>query len=272
MNEIVVGVDESAWAATALRWATEEGELRHLPVTAVLAWSYLEQHHVGGRRFDAAYGEDDAAPPSMASWRTSRAGGAAGHRAGGRLRPGCAGAGAARRRRRPARRRSSRARRLPGPAAGVGQPAVPPPLAVPRRGRPASRPAGRAAPGSTSSPGSTGPRPPSTPFGGRPARPGSGGAQLVVVHAYLLPGVAAFGGGEGALPWARRCCKRRRPPPMPPWTPWTRAASWSTTAGSWPTEPHRHCWPPRRTPTWWSWGPVATGASPACCSGPSART
>jgi nucleotide-binding universal stress UspA family protein len=45
MGSIVVGIDESAGAAEALRWATREGELRGWSVTAVLCWGYLDQHH-----------------------------------------------------------------------------------------------------------------------------------------------------------------------------------------------------------------------------------
>jgi nucleotide-binding universal stress UspA family protein len=44
-GSIVVGVDESAGAAEALRWAHREGALRGWPVTAVLCWGYLDQHH-----------------------------------------------------------------------------------------------------------------------------------------------------------------------------------------------------------------------------------
>jgi nucleotide-binding universal stress UspA family protein len=44
-GSIVVGIDESAGAAEALRWAVREGELHGWPVTAVLCWGYLEQHH-----------------------------------------------------------------------------------------------------------------------------------------------------------------------------------------------------------------------------------
>jgi nucleotide-binding universal stress UspA family protein len=60
-HPIVVGVDGSAAAAGALRWAVEEGRRRQLPVTAVLVWSYLDQHDAaGGEGFDPTYGEDDA--------------------------------------------------------------------------------------------------------------------------------------------------------------------------------------------------------------------
>ena len=57
---IVVGVDESEGAAVALRWAAREAQLRRVPLTAVLAWSYLDQHHVPAAPFDPHYGEDDA--------------------------------------------------------------------------------------------------------------------------------------------------------------------------------------------------------------------
>ena len=40
---IYVGTDGSAGAAAALRWAAREGELRNLPVTAVVAWDFLNQ-------------------------------------------------------------------------------------------------------------------------------------------------------------------------------------------------------------------------------------
>jgi nucleotide-binding universal stress UspA family protein len=60
-DSIVVGVDESAGAAEALRWAVREGELHGWPVTAVLCWGYLEQHHgTTPPRFDPAYTVSDA--------------------------------------------------------------------------------------------------------------------------------------------------------------------------------------------------------------------
>jgi nucleotide-binding universal stress UspA family protein len=60
-GSIVVGVDESAGAAEALRWAVREGELHGWPVTAVLCWGYLEQHHgTLPPRFDPAYTVSDA--------------------------------------------------------------------------------------------------------------------------------------------------------------------------------------------------------------------
>jgi len=48
MERIVVGVDESGCAADALHWAVRECRLRGGTLTAVLAWTYLGQHHVAG--------------------------------------------------------------------------------------------------------------------------------------------------------------------------------------------------------------------------------
>lgn len=61
MERIIVGVDESAHAAEALRWAIREGTLRRWSVTAVLAWGYLDQHSPdAGHPFDPSYTEADA--------------------------------------------------------------------------------------------------------------------------------------------------------------------------------------------------------------------
>jgi nucleotide-binding universal stress UspA family protein len=61
MEGIVVGVDESPNAAQALRWAVEHGAVRHQPVTAVMAWGYLAQHHAeASQPFDPQYTEADA--------------------------------------------------------------------------------------------------------------------------------------------------------------------------------------------------------------------
>jgi nucleotide-binding universal stress UspA family protein len=58
---IVVGVDESAGAAHAIRWAIGEGETRGWSLTAVLAWGFLDQHHGTVKQpFDTTYGEADA--------------------------------------------------------------------------------------------------------------------------------------------------------------------------------------------------------------------
>lgn len=60
MTGIVVGIDGSESAAHALQWAEHEAELHAWPVTAVLAWGYLNQHHVDGDEFDPDYGVADA--------------------------------------------------------------------------------------------------------------------------------------------------------------------------------------------------------------------
>ena len=53
---ILVGVDGSPSATGALRWAVAEGRRRCVDVTAMLAWSYLDQHDADpGRGFDPAY-------------------------------------------------------------------------------------------------------------------------------------------------------------------------------------------------------------------------
>jgi nucleotide-binding universal stress UspA family protein len=62
MKGIIVGVDESPWARAALRWAVDYGIDRGLPVTAVMAWDYVEQHHTDvDARFDPSYDEETAA-------------------------------------------------------------------------------------------------------------------------------------------------------------------------------------------------------------------
>ncbi|HLM63090.1 MAG TPA: universal stress protein [Acidimicrobiales bacterium] len=61
MTEIVTGVDGSDGSAAALRWAVQEGRLRDRPVTAVLAWGLLDQHHLPGHEaFDPSYGDKEA--------------------------------------------------------------------------------------------------------------------------------------------------------------------------------------------------------------------
>ncbi len=61
MNGIVVGVDGSEGAAQALQWAARESDLRQWPLTAVMAWAWLEQHPVFVKeQFDPGYDEDDA--------------------------------------------------------------------------------------------------------------------------------------------------------------------------------------------------------------------
>lgn len=61
VDGIVVGVDGSQWAAQALVWAHREARLHGWPVTAVLAWGYLDQHHRDDpARFDPDYDANDA--------------------------------------------------------------------------------------------------------------------------------------------------------------------------------------------------------------------
>lgn len=57
---VVVGVDGSEGAAAALRWAYHEARLRRLELTALMAWSYLDQHHPG-HDFTPDYDQDQAA-------------------------------------------------------------------------------------------------------------------------------------------------------------------------------------------------------------------
>jgi nucleotide-binding universal stress UspA family protein len=61
MTDIVIGIDGSSGASTALRWAVREADLRKQKVTAVMAWGLLDQHHAGGEKaFDANYGPKQA--------------------------------------------------------------------------------------------------------------------------------------------------------------------------------------------------------------------
>lgn len=61
MRSIVVGVDESPGAAAALRWAAGERAAHDCTLTAVLCWTYLEQHrHEPGQHFDPEYGGEEA--------------------------------------------------------------------------------------------------------------------------------------------------------------------------------------------------------------------
>jgi nucleotide-binding universal stress UspA family protein len=62
MGTIVVGVDESPSAKSALRWAVREGDARGWTVKAVLAWTYLQQHHIDAdTKFEPDYGSAQAA-------------------------------------------------------------------------------------------------------------------------------------------------------------------------------------------------------------------
>jgi nucleotide-binding universal stress UspA family protein len=61
MRSIVVGVDESVGAAEALRWAAAERAIDDCSLTAVLCWTYLEQHRSEpNQHFDPEYGDDAA--------------------------------------------------------------------------------------------------------------------------------------------------------------------------------------------------------------------
>lgn len=62
MGTITVGMDESDCAAEALRWALTEATGRGWPVRAVLAWTFVRQHHIDRtQRHDPEYSEEDAA-------------------------------------------------------------------------------------------------------------------------------------------------------------------------------------------------------------------
>jgi nucleotide-binding universal stress UspA family protein len=62
MKGLVVGIDGSPSSCTALRWALEEAERHSWPVTAVLAWGFLDQHHADAEKpFDPSYTAADAA-------------------------------------------------------------------------------------------------------------------------------------------------------------------------------------------------------------------
>ena len=61
MHKIVVGTDGSQHATSAMRWAAEEARLHGAVLQAVLAWSYIDQHHADrSDAFDSDYNEDDA--------------------------------------------------------------------------------------------------------------------------------------------------------------------------------------------------------------------
>jgi nucleotide-binding universal stress UspA family protein len=61
MDGVVVGVDESDYARAALRWAFDHGASTSQPVTAVMAWGYIDQHHLErGVPFDPHYSADTA--------------------------------------------------------------------------------------------------------------------------------------------------------------------------------------------------------------------
>jgi nucleotide-binding universal stress UspA family protein len=61
MEQIIVGMDESDGAATALRWAVCEGASHDWQVRAVLAWGFLDQHQLDATdTFDPGYNAEVA--------------------------------------------------------------------------------------------------------------------------------------------------------------------------------------------------------------------
>ena len=61
IEKIVVGMDGSEAAASALRWAKDEAALHGADLEALVAWDFLNQRHADGSEgFDPAYGESDA--------------------------------------------------------------------------------------------------------------------------------------------------------------------------------------------------------------------
>lgn len=62
MQGIVVGTDGSDSSSAALRWALDEATAHGMPVTAVLAWGFLDQRHADlDAPFDPDYSAEDAA-------------------------------------------------------------------------------------------------------------------------------------------------------------------------------------------------------------------
>jgi nucleotide-binding universal stress UspA family protein len=74
LRRIVVGMDGSANASVALQWSVDEAAVHGADVEALVAWSYLDQHHPDGSdRFDAEYGGADA-EAALAAWVTDAVG------------------------------------------------------------------------------------------------------------------------------------------------------------------------------------------------------
>jgi nucleotide-binding universal stress UspA family protein len=60
-RHIVVGVDESDGAGDALRWAEQEADFDGAALTAVMAWGWLDQHHLlEPAKWDPEYGASEA--------------------------------------------------------------------------------------------------------------------------------------------------------------------------------------------------------------------
>jgi nucleotide-binding universal stress UspA family protein len=61
MEGVVIGVDESASARSALRWGVEHAGLHDRPVTVLMAWSHRDQHHLDpAAPFEPVYGREQA--------------------------------------------------------------------------------------------------------------------------------------------------------------------------------------------------------------------
>src|SRR4051812_38079927 len=61
MDGIVIGVDESASAACALRWGVGHAAVHQRPATALMAWTSRDQHSRDrGASFDLHYGHQQA--------------------------------------------------------------------------------------------------------------------------------------------------------------------------------------------------------------------
>lgn len=61
MTRVIIGVDESDGAAAALRWGVEQAARRHEPVTALMAFTFRDQHHPDPRtEFELGYGYQQA--------------------------------------------------------------------------------------------------------------------------------------------------------------------------------------------------------------------
>jgi nucleotide-binding universal stress UspA family protein len=69
LHSIVIGMDGSVGAATALRWGVEEASLHGTKATALVAWSLLNQHYPDplAALFEPGYDDDDART-ALASW------------------------------------------------------------------------------------------------------------------------------------------------------------------------------------------------------------
>jgi nucleotide-binding universal stress UspA family protein len=70
MKTTTVGTDGSDNATIAMRWAMAEAEVHDARLEAILAWSYIDQHHPDGSdTFDPGYSEASARA-ALAAWVT----------------------------------------------------------------------------------------------------------------------------------------------------------------------------------------------------------